>query len=58
MGWVGQGEATFAVAIRSALIDDGVISFYTGNGVVTGSSRDEEWSELEAKIGCHFEPAG
>ena len=58
VGWVGQGEATFAVAIRSALIDDGAVSFYTGNGVVEGSSPDAEWAELEAKIGCYFEPAG
>lgn len=57
VGWVGQGEATFAVAIRSALINDGIISFFTGNGVVAGSSPDVEWSELEAKIGCYFDSA-
>ena len=56
VGWVGQGEATFAVAIRSALFDGEAVSLYTGNGVVTGSSPDSEWAELEAKVGCYFAP--
>ena len=58
VGWVGQGEAAFAVAIRSALIDGGSVSFYTGNGVVTGSSPDSEWAELEAKVGGYFTSGG
>ena len=58
VGWLGRGEATFAVAIRSALIDGGAVSLYTGNGLVTGSSPDAEWAELEAKIGCYFAPGG
>lgn len=58
VGWIGQGEAIFAVAIRSALIDDGAVSFYTGNGVVTGSAPDAEWWELEAKVSGYFAPDG
>lgn len=58
VGWISRDEATFAVAIRSALIDDGAVSFYTGNGVVKGSSPDAEWAELEAKIGGYFAPSG
>ena len=58
VGWIGPGEGTFAVAIRSALIDGGAVSLYTGNGVVTGSSPDAEWAELEAKVGCYFAPGG
>lgn len=58
VGWVGQGEASFAVAIRSALIGGGAVSLYTGNGLVTGSSPDAEWAELEAKVGCYFAPGG
>lgn len=56
VGWIGQGEATFAVAIRSALLNGEEVSLYTGNGVVTGSSPDSEWAELEAKVGCYFAP--
>ena len=58
VGWVGHGQASFAVAIRSALIERGSVSLYTGNGLVTGSSPDAEWAELEAKIGCYFTPGG
>ncbi len=58
VGWIGQGEATLAVAIRSALIDDGAVSFYTGNGVVTGSTPDAEWAELEAKVSGYFASGG
>ena len=58
VGWVGHGQASFAVAIRSALIERGSVSLYTGNGLVTGSSPDAEWAELEAKIGCYFTPDG
>ncbi len=56
VGWIGHGEAAFAVAIRSALIDGGAVSFYTGNGVVTGSTPDAEWAELEAKVSGYFAP--
>lgn len=58
VGWIGQDEAILAVAIRSALIDDGAVSFYTGNGVVTGSAPDAEWWELEAKVSGYFAPDG
>ncbi len=58
IGWVGQEEATFAVGIRSALIDNGAVLFFTGNGVVTGSSPKAEWEELEAKIRHYFDPTG
>ncbi len=58
VGWIGHGRASFAVAIRSALIERGSVSLYTGNGLVTGSSPDAEWAELEAKIGCYFTPRG
>ena len=58
VGWIGHGAATFAVAIRSALIDGAAVSFYTGNGVVTGSTPDAEWAELEAKVSGYFAPGG
>ena len=58
VGWIGQDEAAFAVAIRSALIDGGTASFYTGNGVVTGSTPDAEWAELEAKVSGYFASGG
>ena len=58
VGFIGREEATFAVAIRSALFHDDTVSLYTGNGVVHGSSPNTEWAELEAKVGCYFESGG
>jgi menaquinone-specific isochorismate synthase len=51
VGWVGHGAAEFAVGIRSALIHYDTLSVYAGAGIVDGSEPDEEWDELESKIG-------
>jgi menaquinone-specific isochorismate synthase len=50
IGWVGPGEAEFAVAIRSALIEGSRALVYAGAGIVEGSSPEQEWAELESKI--------
>jgi len=51
VGWVGHDAAEFAVAIRSALICGNRVSLYSGAGIVEGSSPENEWDEVENKIG-------
>ena len=53
IGWTATDSATFAVAIRSALIIKNKMYLYSGAGIVEGSSPDKEWEELENKI-YHF----
>ena len=50
VGWIGQDEAEFAVAIRSALIQGNTINLFSGAGLVDGSDPEAEWQELENKI--------
>ena len=51
VGWVSQEAAEFAVAIRSGLVVDRRLSVYSGAGIVPGSVPEEEWDEIEHKIG-------
>ena len=51
VGFVGRDESRFAVAIRSALVQDGTVALYAGAGIVEGSCPEAEWRELEAKLG-------
>jgi menaquinone-specific isochorismate synthase len=53
VGWTGADSATFAVAIRSALILKNKIYLYSGAGIVDGSSHEKEWDELENKIALY-----
>jgi menaquinone-specific isochorismate synthase len=53
VGWTGADSATFAVAIRSALILKNKIYLYSGAGIVDGSSPEKEWEELDNKI-AHY----
>ena len=53
IGWTAADSATFAVAIRSALIIKNKLILYSGAGIVDGSSPEKEWEELENKI-YHF----
>jgi menaquinone-specific isochorismate synthase len=53
VGWVGDDEAEFAVAIRSGLIDRDRLLLFAGAGIVQGSQAEEEWAEIENKI-RHF----
>lgn len=50
IGVVGPGYAECAVALRSALIEPGKITFSAGAGLVVGSIADNEWTETEQKI--------
>lgn len=50
IGWLGGGEAEFAVGIRSGLVRDNQLALYSGAGIVKGSEPDREWEEIENKI--------
>lgn len=51
VGWVGDDSAEFAVGIRSGLACGERLSLFSGAGIVTGSRPEEEWAEIEGKIG-------
>jgi len=50
VGIVGPHQADMAVAIRSAIVEGARVSLFAGAGIVSGSSPDTEWQELEQKI--------
>lgn len=50
IGWLGAANAEFAVGIRSALIHDNYVDLFSGAGIVTGSTSEAEWDEIENKI--------
>jgi menaquinone-specific isochorismate synthase len=50
IGWIGSGSAEFAVAIRSALLHENILSLFAGAGIVKGSVPEAEWKELENKL--------
>ncbi len=50
VGWIGNDEAEFAVAIRSGLMHGNTLSLFTGAGIVRGSNPSSEWTELESKM--------
>ena len=58
VGWISRDAATFAVAIRSALIERSEIHLYSGAGLVAGSDPETEWQELESKIGPYLRMFG
>ena len=51
IGWIGAEGAEFAVGIRSALAREGRLALYSGAGIVAGSVPEDEWAEIEGKIG-------
>lgn len=51
VGWIGHDSAEFAVAIRSGLVHGNQLSLFSGAGIVPGSNPDEEWAEIENKMG-------
>lgn len=50
VGWVAQEEAQLSVAIRSGLIDHATLHLFAGAGIVSGSSLENEWEEMEHKM--------
>jgi menaquinone-specific isochorismate synthase len=51
IGWIGAEDSEFAVGIRSGLVRGRTLALYSGAGIVAGSVPDEEWAEIEQKIG-------
>jgi len=58
VGWIGEGRAELAVALRSALIRGRRARIFVGNGIVDGSSPDAEWEETELKARALLEALG
>ncbi len=51
VGWVGADASEFAVGIRSGLVRGRTLALFSGAGIVPGSRAEEEWAEVEQKIG-------
>jgi menaquinone-specific isochorismate synthase len=51
VGWIGAEASEFAVGLRSGLVRGRTLALFSGAGVVSGSVPDEEWAEIEQKIG-------
>ncbi len=51
LGWINyQGNSTFIVGIRSALIEANHARLYAGAGIVAGSDPDKEFAEVTLKL--------
>ena len=50
VGWLSRNSSSFAVAIRSALVQSRQMFIYAGAGIVRESRADDEWQEIENKI--------
>ena len=51
VGWIGAEASEFTVGIRSGLVRGRTLALFSGAGIVAGSVPDEEWAEIEQKIG-------
>ncbi len=51
IGKISADETDIAVSIRSALIRGSEMHLFAGAGIVRGSKPDQEWEELDRKIG-------
>ncbi|MBS3987032.1 MAG: chorismate-binding protein, partial [Erysipelothrix sp.] len=51
VGWMdGKGDGEFAVAIRSGLIRDDLVSLFAGCGIVGNSNPKNEYQETQMKF--------
>ena len=50
VGWVGYDGSEFAIGIRSGLTAGRELRLYTGAGIVSGATPDQEWDEIETKM--------
>jgi isochorismate synthase EntC len=50
VGWIGGQGGEFAVALRSALIDDSTAILFAGCGIVADSDPDLEYAESNLKL--------
>lgn len=51
IGYVGAQNCEFAVGIRSGLVQENHLSLFAGAGIILESNPEEEWEEIEHKIG-------
>jgi menaquinone-specific isochorismate synthase len=51
VGWIGAEGSEFAVGIRSGLVRGNSLALFSGAGIVAGSVPEDEWAEIEQKIG-------
>ncbi len=51
VGWIGANGSEFAVGIRSGLVRGNRLALFSGAGIVEGSVPEDEWEEIEQKIG-------
>jgi salicylate biosynthesis isochorismate synthase len=58
VGWVGDGRAELAVALRSALVRGRRARLFVGSGIVEGSSPEAEWEETEMKARALLDALG
>lgn len=49
LGYIGQQQSEFCVAIRSARVRGCELQLFAGAGIVPGSEPQSEWQELERK---------
>lgn len=50
IGWFdARGNGEFAVAIRSAVVNEDVATLFAGAGIVENSNPDTEWDEVQLK---------
>lgn len=50
VGWISSPAAEFAVAIRTGLMYNDILTLYAGAGIVKGSESNQEWQEIENKM--------
>lgn len=55
LGWSSPQKSVWIVAIRCCLIQGKTVKLYTGAGIVPGSNPEEEWDELNHKMGLYKE---
>ena len=51
IGWATRDQVEFAVAIRCALVEGSRLSLFSGAGIMPESDPEQEWREIESKIG-------
>jgi len=51
VGWLSRDAAEFAVALRCGLVAGARLCLFSGAGIVRGSEPDNEWREIENKLG-------
>nr|WP_086938182.1 isochorismate synthase [Thaumasiovibrio occultus] len=49
VGYIGEHQSEFCVALRSALIANDTIHLFAGAGIVPGSDPEAEWQEINRK---------